>query len=67
MKPENSLGSHHFKDSTRHASSEEKPPKTYRQAVVVWLYLHFENLHLTTQLVEGSGRGETNLDETLVL
>lgn len=44
--------------------SEKKPLKTYRQAVMVGLYLHFEILHLTTQLVEGSGHGETYLEAT---
>lgn len=67
VKLENRLGSRCFKDSAHHAKSEEKPLKTRRQAVMVGLYLHFEILHLTTQLVEGSGHGETYLEAALGL
>lgn len=67
MKLENRLRSRCFKDSAHRAKSEEKLLKTRRQAVMVGLYLHFEILHLTTQLVEGSGHGETYLEATLGL
>lgn len=67
MKLEDSLGSCCFKDSTHRAESEERPRKACRQAVLLGSDLHFENLHLTTQLVEGTGHVETYLEATLVL